>query len=52
VERVGEGVEVIAELDDRPVAVEQRTLVAATFHPELARDGRLHRRMLQKVEEA
>ncbi|HEV3474925.1 MAG TPA: pyridoxal 5'-phosphate synthase glutaminase subunit PdxT [Actinomycetota bacterium] len=49
IERVGDRVEVLAELDGRPVAVEQRTLVAATFHPELAGEQRLHRRFLEKV---
>ena len=47
---VGEGVEVIAEHDGRPVAVRQGSLIAASFHPELAGDGRLHRLMLERVE--
>jgi 5'-phosphate synthase pdxT subunit len=49
VERVGEEVEVLAELDGRPVVVEEHNLLAAAFHPELAGDVRLHRRMLEKV---
>jgi 5'-phosphate synthase pdxT subunit len=49
VESVGEGVEVLAELRGTPVLVEQGNLLAATFHPELAGDGRLHRRMLERV---
>jgi pyridoxal 5'-phosphate synthase pdxT subunit len=49
VERVGEGVEVLAEHDGRPVVVEQDLLIAAAFHPELAGDGRIHRRFLEKV---
>ena len=49
VERVGEGVEVLAELDGRPVAVEQDHLLAAAFHPELAGEPGLHRRLLEKV---
>ena len=49
VESVGEHVEVLAELDGRPVAVEQGHLSAAAFHPELAGDPRLHRRLLEKV---
>jgi 5'-phosphate synthase pdxT subunit len=50
VEDVGDGVEVVAELEGRPVAVEQGKLLAASFHPELAGDGRLHRRMLERVD--
>jgi pyridoxal 5'-phosphate synthase pdxT subunit len=49
VERTGKGVEVLAEHDGRPVVVEQGRLIAAAFHPELAGDGRLHRRFLEKV---
>lgn len=49
VESVGENVEVLATLHDRPVLVEQGSLIAAAFHPELAGDGRVHRRMLEKV---
>ena len=49
VEEVGEGVEVVADLDGRPVAVERDHLVAAAFHPELAGEPRLHRRLLEKV---
>jgi len=49
VESVGEGVEVLAELDGRPVVVEVGHLLAAAFHPELAGESRLHRRFLEKV---
>ncbi len=49
VEWVGEGVEVLAEHAGRPVVCEQGTLLAATFHPELAGDPRLHQRFLDRV---
>ncbi len=49
VESVGQGVEVLAELDGRPIVVEQGRLLAASFHPELAGEGRLHRRLLERV---
>ena len=49
VEEVGEGVEVVAELDGRPVAVERGHLMAAAFHPELAGETGLHRRLLERV---
>jgi 5'-phosphate synthase pdxT subunit len=49
VESVGDRVHVLAEHDGRPVVVEQGNLLAASFHPELASDARLHRRLLEKV---
>ncbi|NHN57561.1 MULTISPECIES: pyridoxal 5'-phosphate synthase glutaminase subunit PdxT [Halorussus] len=39
---VGEGVEVLAEWDDRPVAVRDGPVVGTSFHPELTPDARLH----------
>ena len=39
---LGPGVEVLARRDGDPVLVRQRNVVAATFHPELAADGRVH----------
>ncbi|MEX2457568.1 MAG: pyridoxal 5'-phosphate synthase glutaminase subunit PdxT [Actinomycetota bacterium] len=49
IEAVGEGVEVLATHAGLPVVVEGRGLIGATFHPELAGDGRLHRRMLERA---
>ena len=49
VESVGDGVEVLAELRGKPVVVEQGNLLAASFHPELAGEGSLHKRMLERV---
>jgi pyridoxal 5'-phosphate synthase pdxT subunit len=49
VESVGEGVQVLAEYEGRPVVCEQGSLLVAAFHPELAGDPRLHRRTLEKV---
>ncbi len=40
--RVGYGVDVIATLGDEPVAVRSGSIMAATFHPELTDDDRLH----------
>jgi 5'-phosphate synthase pdxT subunit len=42
----GEEVEVMATLDDHPVAVRQGNLVAVAFHPELAGESRLHQFVL------
>lgn len=43
IEAVGESVEVLATHRDAPVVVRSGTVVAATFHPELAHEGGLHR---------
>ncbi len=40
---LGPGVEVLARRDGHPVLVRQGNVVAATFHPELAADPRVHR---------
>jgi 5'-phosphate synthase pdxT subunit len=41
--RVGKDVEVLARLDGEPVLVRQGNVFAATFHPELTPDRRVHR---------
>jgi pyridoxal 5'-phosphate synthase pdxT subunit len=46
IERVGAGVEVIATEGSDPVAVRQGRVMAATFHPELSEDTRVHRAFL------
>ena len=43
VEAAGPGVEVLAEVDGRVVAVRQGDLLATAFHPELTGERRLHR---------
>ncbi len=49
IERVGPGVEVIATEGKDPVAVRQGKAMAATFHPELSEDTRVHRAFLEMV---
>ena len=49
IERVGKGVEVIATEGNDPVAVRQEKVMAATFHPELSDDPRVHRAFLDLV---
>jgi 5'-phosphate synthase pdxT subunit len=51
IERVGEGVEVIATEGPDPVAVRQGRAMAATFHPELSNDTRVHQAFLDLVKE-
>jgi 5'-phosphate synthase pdxT subunit len=45
----GPGVQVLARREGFPVLVRQGTLMAATFHPELAADRRVHRLFVQTV---
>ena len=52
VERVGEGVEVLArEPGGHPVAVRQGRLLATSFHPELTGDARVHGLFVDLVRE-
>ncbi|MGA6983078.1 MAG: pyridoxal 5'-phosphate synthase glutaminase subunit PdxT [Candidatus Sulfotelmatobacter sp.] len=46
IERVGPNVEVIATEGNDPVAVRQGRTMAATFHPELSDDKRIHQAFL------
>jgi len=49
IERVGEGVEVLAKRDGDPVLVRKGIVMAATFHPELSADTRVHAEFLKLV---
>src|ERR1700691_2540087 len=53
IERVGAGVEVIATegVNKDAVAVRQGRVMAATFHPELSEDRRMHQAFLDLVKE-
>ncbi len=45
----GPGVEVLARHDGEPVLVRQGNVTAATFHPELTSDRRLHRLLFESA---
>jgi 5'-phosphate synthase pdxT subunit len=49
VEEVGEGVEILAAHDGRPVLVRQGNVWGATFHPELSGDLRVHQLFVQSI---
>jgi 5'-phosphate synthase pdxT subunit len=49
IERVGPGVEVLAERDGYPVLVRQGKVMASTFHPELSDDPRVHAEFLKML---
>ncbi len=49
IRRVGAAARVLAEYEGDPVLVEQGRHMAATFHPELSGDTRIHRLFLDKI---
>jgi 5'-phosphate synthase pdxT subunit len=49
---IGPGVETLALRDGSPALVRQGALLAATFHPELSTDRRVHRLFVEMVESA
>lgn len=48
----GPGVRVLAQVDGDPVLVQQGRILAASFHPELGSDARVHRRLVALAREA
>jgi 5'-phosphate synthase pdxT subunit len=51
IEELGTDVEVLAELDGRPVLAREGRFLVASFHPELTDDTRLHERFLTMAKE-
>lgn len=49
IERLGPGVEVVGDLNGEPVMVRQNKILAASFHPELAGDARMHQYFLDNM---
>lgn len=49
IRRVGTSIDVLARIDSEPVFVRQGNVLAATFHPELAEDQRVHRLFAEMV---
>ncbi|MGA0117460.1 MAG: pyridoxal 5'-phosphate synthase glutaminase subunit PdxT [Ilumatobacteraceae bacterium] len=49
IERVGPGVDVVGQLNGEPVLVQQNNILAASFHPELAGDARMHQYFLNNL---
>lgn len=47
--QTGDGVQVLARRDGFPTLVQQENLMAATFHPELSQDRRVHRLFVDVV---
>lgn len=49
IERVGEGVQVLATHESRPVLVRQGPHLASSFHPEITHDPRVHKLFVDHV---
>jgi 5'-phosphate synthase pdxT subunit len=49
VDRVGGEVEVLAQIDGRPVICREGAILVAAFHPELSGDARLHELFIEEV---
>ena len=50
IDRVGPGMDVLAEYGGKPVLVRKANVMAATFHPELTADSTVHRHFLELVQ--
>lgn len=49
IEKVGEGVEVLASVDGHPVMVREGNILATSFHPEISGDGRVHQLLIDSI---
>lgn len=49
IEKIGKNVNILAECNGKPVLVENENCLAATFHPELTKDLRIHKYFLEKI---
>ena len=51
IERLGPGVELLAEREGRGVMVREKNVLATSFHPELTADLRVHRYFLEMLDQ-
>jgi len=49
VKKLGNGVEVLAEVDEGPVFIKQGNILGASFHPELTDDIRIHQMFIDII---
>jgi 5'-phosphate synthase pdxT subunit len=49
VEKVSDSVQILASIDNHPVAVRSKTALATSFHPEITGDHRVHRYFIEQV---
>ena len=48
---IGEGVEILATVDDQIVAAQEKNMLVTSFHPELTDDARLHQYFINMCKE-
>jgi len=51
IETTGNGVEILADFQGKTVLAKERNILVSAFHPEIAKDGRLHQFFLNFVRE-
>ncbi len=49
ISKIGSDVEVLVEVDRKIVGVKSRNITAYSFHPELTKDGRVHREFVRNI---
>jgi len=49
IEKVNNGAKILAKLNDRPVLIQDKNILASTFHPELTGDKRVHEYFIKIV---
>ncbi|GHU85538.1 pyridoxal 5'-phosphate synthase subunit PdxT [Bacteroidia bacterium] len=47
--QIGDNVEVLAEHNGTPILIKERNIIAASFHPELTNDDRIHKLILSNI---
>jgi len=47
--RIGKDVEILASFEEKPVLIQQKNILSASFHPELTEDRRIHKYFLSLV---
>jgi 5'-phosphate synthase pdxT subunit len=52
IESIGDGVEVLASVDEHPILVRQANALASSFHPELVSDLRVHEIFLSMIHDS
>ena len=49
IEKIGNNVEILSELNSKPILIKQGKILASTFHPELTDDKRVHEYFLSMI---
>ena len=49
IEEVGDGVTILAKVDEKIVAAQEGNIMVVSFHPELTEDGRIHQYFINNI---